>query len=85
MSVAAISSFVAFSIGAAVPLVPYLLGSVTVLLPLLLTLVALFACGAVVTRLTNRSWWFGGLRQVLLGAVAFAATYGIGAAIGTQV
>lgn len=83
--VAALSSFVAFSIGAAVPLVPYLLGSVTVLLPLLLTLVALFACGAVVTRLTNRPWWFGGLRQVLLGMVAFVATYGIGAAIGTQV
>lgn len=83
--VAAVSSFVSFGIGALVPLLPYLLG-VTVLAPaIVLTLIALFACGAVVTRLTNRPWWFGGLRQVLLGGAAFALTYGVGAAVGGSV
>lgn len=83
--VAAASSFVAFAVGAAVPVLPYLLG-VTALWPsIALTLVALFACGAVVTRVTSRSWWYGGLRQALLGAAAFAATYGVGAAVGSQV
>lgn len=82
--VAAFSSFVAFSIGAVVPLVPYLLGGANVLVALGLTLLALFGCGALVTRVTSRSWWFGGLRQVALGLAAFAATYGIGALVGAQ-
>lgn len=83
--VAAGSSFVAFAVGAALPVLPYLLG-VTALWPsIALTLLSLFACGAVVTRVTSRTWWYGGLRQALLGAAAFAATYGVGAAVGTQV
>ncbi|MDP3892113.1 VIT1/CCC1 transporter family protein [Nocardioides sp.] len=82
--VAAVSSFVAFSIGALVPLVPYLLGGSNVLVALGLTLLALFGCGALVTRVTSRSWWFGGLRQVALGLAAFVATYGIGALVGAQ-
>ncbi|QIX26398.1 hypothetical protein ncot_07130 [Nocardioides sp. JQ2195] len=80
--VAAVSSFVAFSLGALVPVLPFLLG-VSVLWPAMaLTLMALFGCGAVVTRLTNRPWWFGGGRQVLLGAAAFAITYLIGIGVG---
>ena len=34
------------------------------------TLLALFVCGAVVTQVTSRTWWYGGLRQMLLGAAA---------------
>lgn len=80
--VAAVSSFVSFSLGALVPVLPFLFG-MTVLWPAMaLTLVALFACGAVVTRLTNRPWWYGGGRQVLLGAAAFAITYLIGIGVG---
>jgi VIT1/CCC1 family predicted Fe2+/Mn2+ transporter len=83
--VAAGSSFVAFAVGAAVPVLPYLLGVAALWPSIALTLVALFACGAVVTRVTSRNWWYGGLRQALLGAAAFAATYGFGAAVGSQV
>lgn len=79
---AAVSSFVSFSLGALVPLLPYLLGLESLALAIGLTLVALFGCGAVVTRLTSRPWWFGGLRQVLLGGAAFALTYGVGMAVG---
>jgi VIT1/CCC1 family predicted Fe2+/Mn2+ transporter len=49
---------------------------------LLLTLLGLFLCGALVTRLTPRPWWYGGARQVLIGAVAAAVTYGVGSLVG---
>ena len=75
---AAVSSLVSFSVGAAVPLLPYLLGSTSLLLSAALTLAALFGCGAVVARVTVRSWWAGGLRQLLVGAGSALATYLIG-------
>jgi vacuolar iron transporter family protein len=79
---AAISSFVCFSLGALIPLLPYLLG-VTVLWPALIAGgVGLFLAGALSARFTRRSWWASGLRQLLLGAAAAAVTYGIGALIG---
>jgi len=81
---AAVSSFVSFAIGALVPLLPYLLGANSLLPGLGLTLVALFICGAVVTNLTTRPWYYGGLRQLLLGGAAAGLTYLVGAAVGTQ-
>ncbi|RJS46998.1 VIT1/CCC1 transporter family protein [Nocardioides cavernaquae] len=79
---AAVSSFLSFALGALVPVLPYLFGAVSLVPALLLTLIALFACGAVVTRLTSRPWWFGGLRQTLLGGAAFGLTYVVGMAVG---
>lgn len=81
-TLAAVSSFVAFAIGALVPLLPYLLGSDTLVPGLLITLLALFGAGAVVTSVTTRPWWYGGVRQMLLGAAAAAITYGVGALVG---
>ena len=81
---AAVSSFVAFALGAFVPLLPYLLGAETLLPGLLVTLVALFGAGAVVTSVTTRPWWYGGVRQMLLGAAAAAITYGVGALVGVS-
>ena len=79
---ASVASFLSFAIGAFVPLMPYLLGA-TVLWPsVVLALLGLFACGAVVTRVTSRPWWFGGTRQLILGALAAALTYGIGSLVG---
>ena len=80
---AAVSSFVAFTIGALVPLLPYFLGAVSVWPAVLLTMAALFACGAVVTQVTSRAWWFGGTRQMLLGAAAAGITYVVGSLVGT--
>jgi VIT1/CCC1 family predicted Fe2+/Mn2+ transporter len=82
---AAGSSFVSFSIGAALPLLPFVLGAAALWPAAIIAAVALFGCGAVVARITARSWWFGGLRQLLLGAVAAVVTFGVGAAIGTHV
>jgi VIT1/CCC1 family predicted Fe2+/Mn2+ transporter len=81
--VAAVSSFVSFAFGAVLPVLPYLLGA-TVLWPaLILAFVGLFACGAAVSKVTARSWWFSGLRQLLLGGAAAGVTFVLGALFGT--
>lgn len=80
--VAAVSSFFAFAVGAALPVLPYLLGASAIWPALIISLVALFACGAVVSRITTRTWWYGGIRQMVLGGVAAAITYFIGDLVG---
>jgi VIT1/CCC1 family predicted Fe2+/Mn2+ transporter len=82
---AAGSSFVCFAVGALFPLLPYLLGLDELWLALGVGGVGLFVAGAIVGRFTGRPWWQGGLRQLVLGALAAAATYGIGALIGVGV
>jgi vacuolar iron transporter family protein len=80
---AATSSFVCFSIGALIPLLTYLFG-VQVLWPALAVGgVGLFIAGALVARFTGRSWWSSGARQLVLGGLAAAITYGVGTLIGT--
>ncbi|MET7880963.1 VIT1/CCC1 transporter family protein [Micromonospora profundi] len=81
---AAFSSFLFFSVGALVPLLPYLLGASALWLALAVGGLGLFAAGAVVARFTRRPWWTSGLRQLLLGAAAAGATYLIGSLIGVQ-
>lgn len=82
---AAASSFGAFAVGALIPLLPYLLGSTSLLPAAVLTLVALFACGAVVAHVTVRPWWYGGARQALMGAGSATVTYTLGLLIGSAV
>ena len=81
---AAVSSFFSFALGAIIPLLSYLVGIETAWPAIVLSLVGLFACGAVVTRVTARSWWFGGTRQLLLGGVAAGLTYLVGEAVGAS-
>lgn len=81
---AAVSSFVCFSVGALVPLLPYLIGSTSLWLALGTGGLGLFLAGAIVARFTSRRWWSSGLRQLLLGGLAAAATYAIGTLIGLQ-
>jgi vacuolar iron transporter family protein len=82
--VAAGSSFVCFSVGALIPLLPYLLG-VTHLWPsLVFGGIGLFVAGALTARFTSHRWWYSGGRQLIMGAVAAAATYGIGHLIGVS-
>lgn len=82
---AGISSFVCFSVGALLPLVPYLLGLHSLTLGLGVGGVGLFIAGAVVSRYTTQPWWLGGARQLLFGAIAAGATYLVGALIGVSV
>jgi VIT1/CCC1 family predicted Fe2+/Mn2+ transporter len=83
--VASGSSFVAFSIGALVPLLPYLLGARSLALAVVLAGVALFLGGALVSRFTNRSALYSGARQLVLGGLAAGVTYLVGQAVGTGV
>jgi VIT1/CCC1 family predicted Fe2+/Mn2+ transporter len=84
---AAGGSFVAFAIGALVPVVPYLLGSGAVAFgaALGLSLAALFAVGAGVSLLTGRGVLFSGARQVGIGLAAAVVTYLVGTVIGVSV
>lgn len=84
-AVAAVSSFGSFALGAILPVLPYLLGASALWPAVLLALVGLFACGAVVAKVTARSWWFSGVRQLALGGVAAALTFGLGSLFGTAV
>lgn len=79
---AAFSSFLAFGVGAALPVLPYLLGAVNLWPAGVISAVGLFTAGALVARVTPRSWWFSGLRQLVLGGVAAAITFGVGSLIG---
>jgi VIT1/CCC1 family predicted Fe2+/Mn2+ transporter len=85
--VAATGSFIAFVLGAIIPVIPYLLtsGTAAFVASLALGLVALFFLGVAISRFTGRSWLFSGARQVALGGVAAAVTYFVGAAIGATV
>ena len=82
---AAGSSFAAFTVGAAVPLLPYVLGATALVVPVLLALLALFAAGALVSRFTDRSALYSGARQLVVGGAATAVTYAIGSAVGAGV
>jgi VIT1/CCC1 family predicted Fe2+/Mn2+ transporter len=79
------ASLAAFSVGAILPLLPYLLGVPVLGVSMIITAVALLVGGAVVGRLTGRSLLRSGLRQLVLGAVAVVVTYGIGRLIGGSV
>jgi VIT1/CCC1 family predicted Fe2+/Mn2+ transporter len=84
-TVAALSSFFAFSVGAVIPLLTYFVGWSSLFLALAVSAGALVILGAVVARLTGQPLWYGGLRQLLLAALAAGVTYAVGRAIGTSV
>jgi len=77
---AAASSFVTFSLGALVPLVPFLFGSGTAATLAAVTAsgVALFAVGAAMSRFTGRSLLWSGARMLIVGGVAAGITYTVG-------
>jgi len=80
--VAAGASLAAFAVGALVPLLPYALGFDSLGVALALSALAAIAGGGTVARLTNRPFWRGALRQLVLGIFAAGITYLIGLAVG---
>ena len=83
---AAIGSFVSFSLGALIPLVPYLVasGGGAFASSFAVSLLALFMLGLGISRLTRRAPLSTAVRQVLLGGVAALVTFGVGSLIGVQ-
>lgn len=84
---AALSSFTAFAIGAVLPLVPLLVAPPALAVPLAAAIagVALFVVGAALSLFSGRSAWAGGLRMLLVGAAAGAATWAVGTLFGASV
>jgi VIT1/CCC1 family predicted Fe2+/Mn2+ transporter len=88
----AISSFIAFAIGASVVVLPYLFftasdASTTIPLALAITfaLLGMIAVGGIVGKLSGRGMVFSALRQLAWGVGAAAVTYGVGHVIGVNV
>ncbi len=79
---AASASFLAFTVGAVIPLLTFLLGYESILAAGAVSLLGLFVAGAVVAKMTARPAWYGGIRQTLVGFLAAAATYGFGQLVG---
>lgn len=77
---AAISSFIAFAMGALIPLIPFFWPRPRheIAWSIGLTAVALFATGATVSLFTGRGLLWSALRMVLIGAVAAGVTYFVG-------
>jgi VIT1/CCC1 family predicted Fe2+/Mn2+ transporter len=82
---AGVASLCSFSLGALLPLLPYLLGLPVLAVSLAVTAVALLAGGATVGRLTGRSVAHSGMRQLALGALAVGVTFAVGNLIGSTV
>lgn len=84
---AALFSFLAFSGGASVPLMPFLLGLDAhrgVPVAGALAGISLFTIGALLSLFTGRSALLGGLRMTLIGGLAGMVTYAIGSLIASE-
>ncbi len=75
---AAGSSFLAFCIGALLPLLPYTFGATSLWISAVISVVALFGAGVAASRFTSRGWAYSGARQLLFGVLAAAVTFGVG-------
>jgi len=84
---AAWTSFLAFAAGALLPLAPHLwlTGAAAIWSTAAIAVVALFSVGAALALFTGRGASASGLRMVLIGSAAGAATYGIGLLFGVSV
>ncbi len=83
---AAITSFILFTVGAIVPVIPFffLSGTTAVVISIALSTVGLFLLGAAITLFTGKSVISSGLRMVVFGLLAAALTFGIGKLIGVS-
>jgi VIT1/CCC1 family predicted Fe2+/Mn2+ transporter len=83
---AALGSFLAFAAGAVVPVLPYFFGASTVhvVISVLISALALFGVGALLSIFTGKGTWFSGGRQLLIGALAASITFIVGNLIGVS-
>jgi VIT1/CCC1 family predicted Fe2+/Mn2+ transporter len=83
---AAIYSFLAFTVGAVIPLLPFLLGvgGEAVMISAVLAGIGLFIVGASLSLFTGRGALLSGLRMVAIGGGAGVITYLIGHLLGVS-
>jgi VIT1/CCC1 family predicted Fe2+/Mn2+ transporter len=83
---AAGSSFVTFSVGALMPLLPFLFshGTTALFIAISLAAVSALVVGVLLSYFTGRRWWLSAVRQLAICAAAGAVTYFIGKAVGVS-
>ena len=84
---AALYSFFLFTLGAIIPVFPFIFmtGLHAIILSVVLSACGLFLIGGAITLFTGKNLWYSGFRQVLFGLVAAAITFGIGKLIGVAI
>ncbi len=84
---AALYSFLLFTIGGSIPLMPFIFftGFHAIILSVIMSAVGLFVIGGAITLFTGKNLWFSGFRMVVFGLIAAAITFGIGNLIGVAV
>ena len=83
---AAIMSFLSFSVGAILPLFPWLFsaGSGAVIASVIIGAIAALALGAAIGFMSGRNVLSTALRQLAVAAIAAAVTYGVGSLLGVS-
>ncbi len=86
---AALSSFLSFALGAALPLIPFLLtrsiATSTLVVTAILTVAALFAIGLVLSLFTGRDALKGAVRMVAIGTGAGVVSFFVGKVLGVAI
>jgi VIT1/CCC1 family predicted Fe2+/Mn2+ transporter len=84
---AAVSSLVSFTVGAAVPLVPwfFLSGGIAVAVSLVAVALSSLVIGVLLAQATGRPPWRSALRQIVVSMLAAGVTYLVGSLIGVNV
>jgi predicted membrane protein (TIGR00267 family) len=84
---AAVYSFILFSLGAIIPVLPFMFvrGMTAIVISVSLSAAGLFLIGAAITLFTGKNVWYSGFRQVVFGLIAASITFGIGHLIGISV
>ncbi len=84
---AAVYSFIMFSTGAVIPVIPFMFlkGIHAIVLSAGLSTAGLFIIGAAITLFTGKNVWYSGFRQVIFGLLAASVTFIIGHLIGVAV
>ena len=85
--VAAGSSFIAFAIGAVLPVIPFFFasGGTAIAIAAAIAALALSAVGGAISVFTGRPALVIGFRMIVIGIITGAITFGIGKAIGVSV
>lgn len=83
---AAIASMLSFAVGALVPLLPWLITSKgnPILWSIALAVLSASALGALIGWFTRNGIWRSMVRQVFVGSLAAAVTFGIGRLVGVH-
>ena len=84
---AALSSFIAFSMGAVVPLIPlfFSLGTKSIIQSALVSAFALIIVGGFLSIASGKNFISGSLRMLAAGSLAASVTYGVGYSLGITI